>query len=115
MFFNLDVLLNFVLIKKKSVHHYSLKNEIKKGRDQKRRNGYGIERSLLFMGRTGLCLQVALGAIGGKRILKGILSWSAIFLYVEELVLFSSETYFWFRSIVFYLPKRRNKNKSTLL
>ena len=30
---------------------------------------------------------------------KGILSWSAIFLYVKELVLLSSDTYFLFRSV----------------
>ena len=33
--------------------------------------------------------------------LKGILSWSAIFLYVKELVLLSSDTYFLSRSVVF--------------
>ena len=45
-------------------------------------------------------------------ILKGILSWSTNFLYVKELILLSSETYFLSKSEVRFPSKSRKNQKS---
>ena len=52
--------------------------------------------------------------IEGKIIIKGILSWSANFLYVRELILLSSETYFVSKSEVsLILNQAKTENLGT--